>query len=316
MGNPARIVVYANTNLAIVEPLVQQGFLIVGVIEDHDVLQQKTSFGRKCQAIYWKFFKRKPIPQLSHFCRNHKIHYTNFDKQSPDKLQDWLTDRKPDLLVLHQAPILPVEIFDLPTFGSINIHPTLLPDYRGSNPFFWLYYNSEPLTGVTIHQVNSGIDTGDIICQQKQLIPQGINAMTLEKAMIKNLAIPMLLDILKSLPTSLTSVPQPRVAGKPYARRLSDKEYMSLLTKDSIDLQHFWHILHANLQWQGVFLKSLPKWQSYQWKLKDFEKCQQAPPYYLAENTKEGFVIKHPQGVIHLTRKKALSTIMKSLLSR
>ena len=59
--------------------------------------------------------------------------------------------------------ILSKEILDLPQYGCINVHASLLPMYRGAAPIQWAIYDGQEYTGVTVQQMNEGIDTGDII---------------------------------------------------------------------------------------------------------------------------------------------------------
>jgi methionyl-tRNA formyltransferase len=74
----------------------------------------------------------------------------------------------PDLaLVNSYAMILRPDVFRIPRFGAVNVHGALLPDYRGANPTEWALINGERETGVTIHAIDAGIDTGPIIAQRK-----------------------------------------------------------------------------------------------------------------------------------------------------
>lgn len=66
--------------------------------------------------------------------------------------------------------ILSKEILDMPKFGSLNIHASLLPKYRGSSPIQWTVINGEEKTGVTIMQMDEGIDTGDILYRKEILL--------------------------------------------------------------------------------------------------------------------------------------------------
>lgn len=66
--------------------------------------------------------------------------------------------------------ILKKEIIEIPDTGCINIHPSLLPYYRGINPTFWVLACAEKKTGVTIHWMDKSIDTGDIILQKELLV--------------------------------------------------------------------------------------------------------------------------------------------------
>jgi methionyl-tRNA formyltransferase len=69
--------------------------------------------------------------------------------------------------------VLRPEIYSIPPFGAINVHPSLLPKYRGRAPFFWVYYNDERFTGVTVHQVIEQADAGPILAQQAFDVPRG-----------------------------------------------------------------------------------------------------------------------------------------------
>ncbi len=59
--------------------------------------------------------------------------------------------------------ILPQSILDMPKYGCINVHASLLPKYRGAAPIQWAVINGDPVTGVTIQQMDIGVDTGDIV---------------------------------------------------------------------------------------------------------------------------------------------------------
>lgn len=68
--------------------------------------------------------------------------------------------------------ILSKEILEMPKYGCVNIHASLLPKYRGAAPIQWAVINGEEKTGVTIMQMDEGLDTGDIISQREVLIAQ------------------------------------------------------------------------------------------------------------------------------------------------
>lgn len=68
--------------------------------------------------------------------------------------------------------ILSSEILELPPFGVVNVHASLLPAYRGSSPIQWALINGEKTTGVTIMQTDIGLDTGDILLQKSIDIAQ------------------------------------------------------------------------------------------------------------------------------------------------
>jgi len=74
---------------------------------------------------------------------------------------------QPDLIaVAAYGQILPQSILDLPRFGCLNVHASLLPRYRGAAPIQWAILNGDPETGVTLMKMDAGMDTGAIVAQE------------------------------------------------------------------------------------------------------------------------------------------------------
>ncbi|HBY98026.1 MAG: formyltransferase family protein [Ardenticatenaceae bacterium] len=71
--------------------------------------------------------------------------------------------------------ILPPALLAIPPAGALNIHPSLLPAYRGPAPIFWVFRHGERRTGVTVHLMDAGIDSGDIVAQEAFELPVGIS---------------------------------------------------------------------------------------------------------------------------------------------
>jgi methionyl-tRNA formyltransferase len=93
---------------------------------------------------------------------------------------EWVKDRNPDLLVLvFVTQFVSKEIIDLANYGGINYHPSLLPKYRGGSAIAWAIINGETQTGVTIHYIDEGVDTGDIIIQESVPIEPDDTTVTL-----------------------------------------------------------------------------------------------------------------------------------------
>jgi len=95
----------------------------------------------------------------------------------PDKIrgEDFMAEIKalePDLFVVAAyGRILPGTLLHVPRFGTINVHPSLLPKYRGAAPIQWTLIRGETETGVTIIQMDEGEDTGDILIRLKPQAP-------------------------------------------------------------------------------------------------------------------------------------------------
>ncbi len=96
-----------------------------------------------------------------------------------------LAKLKPDLiLAAGYAIILKEEILALPGLLSVNFHASLLPHYRGKHPVFWALRNGEKWSGLTVHVMDPGIDTGDIIYQVKIRTRRNDNVATMYKRII------------------------------------------------------------------------------------------------------------------------------------
>lgn len=86
----------------------------------------------------------------------------------------------PILIIVVAFRKLPNILFEIPKHGTINLHASLLPDYRGAAPINWCLINNETYTGVTIIKINKKIDCGDILMQEKVLIDKDEDFETLK----------------------------------------------------------------------------------------------------------------------------------------
>jgi methionyl-tRNA formyltransferase len=141
----------------------------------------------------------------------------------------WMAQRRPDLITVTGAPILKPHLFDLATIGTLNMHSSLLPDYRGTQAEFWQILEGRLDTcGLTIHFVDAGVDTGKIVQQHATSITQGTSPQMLRTY--------NLLAALDVVPEAVGRVLQGGVEPKPQgqggrARRGKDKtlEYRARL---------------------------------------------------------------------------------------
>ena len=95
----------------------------------------------------------------------------NIPVLQPEKIieiKEKLEELKPDLFcVVAYGKILPKAILDIPKLGSVNVHGSLLPKYRGAAPIQWAVLNGESKTGITTMYMDEGMDTGDIIFKEQ-----------------------------------------------------------------------------------------------------------------------------------------------------
>jgi methionyl-tRNA formyltransferase len=113
----------------------------------------------------------------------------NIPVYQPEKLkgnQEFVKQMKvlePDLFVVVAFRILPKEVFEIPKFGSFNLHGSYLPKYRGAAPIQWALINGETETGLTTFKLAEKVDTGNIYLQEKVEIRPEDNFETLHDRM-------------------------------------------------------------------------------------------------------------------------------------
>lgn len=106
------------------------------------------------------------------FAIHHSLKVIRSDAKG-DIVQKLIDETKPDLLwVTDYRYLLPNSLIRKAPLGAVNFHPSLLPKYRGRAPINWAILNGETELGLTVHFIDEGMDSGDIIAQQKFTLTQ------------------------------------------------------------------------------------------------------------------------------------------------
>lgn len=143
--------------------------------------------------------------------------------KSPDFLES-LSAWKPDIQVVVAFRMLPEKIWSMPPMGTLNVHGSLLPQYRGAAPINWAIMNGENETGVTTFQLQHEIDTGDILLQERIKITENMTAGELHDIMMEvgaNLLIKTLNEIFNH---TITSKPQHTFVHLKHAPKIFTKD--------------------------------------------------------------------------------------------
>jgi len=155
----------------------------------------------------------------------------------------------PDLIaVVAYGQILPQAILDLPKLGCLNVHTSLLPKYRGAAPIQWAILNDEAETGVTIMQMDAGLDTGAILSQTTTPIEPGDTSQTLHDRLAL-LGSELLVQTIPNLAVG-TIVPRKQPDGGSYARKISKEDGRIQWTDPA---RKIWNQIRAFTPWPGVF---------------------------------------------------------------
>ena len=121
-------------------------------------------------------FKSTAIGQ---FAKENDLNLLQSSTLKSDELHNQLSVLNPDVFVVVAFQILPKSLIDLPKFGALNLHASLLPKYRGAGPIQWSLMNGDKTSGITVFQIMPSIDTGDILLQEKTDIFPKDNMLTL-----------------------------------------------------------------------------------------------------------------------------------------
>ncbi len=132
----------------------------------------------------------------------------------PERLSDphfieQLKQLQADVFVVVAFRILPEAVFTLPPLGTINLHPSLLPKYRGAAPIHWAIINGETTTGVTTIYIRKEVDAGNIILQKPVPILPGETAGELHDR-LATIGADLLLETLNRIAAGTVPPPQPQ----------------------------------------------------------------------------------------------------------
>lgn len=132
------------------------------------VLQSIVDDNYKILAVFSPFYDNNNHSRLEYLCKEREIPFSRVKNINSIESQVEISSLNPDLIcVCHFEKILKNNIISIPKLGAINLHPSLLPKYKGLSPQHWPIINGDKETGVTIHFIDENIDTGDIIIQEK-----------------------------------------------------------------------------------------------------------------------------------------------------
>jgi methionyl-tRNA formyltransferase len=200
-----------------------------------------------------------------------------------------LCELKPDLIVVvAYGQILPPTILDLPKFGCVNVHTSLLPKYRGASPIQSAILNDETETGVTIMKMDAGMDTGEILSQARTPILPQDNSQTLHDRLAQIGAELLVETIPDYVAGKILSQPQ----------KNSEASHTAKIKKEdgkidwNLSAQEILNRLRAFTPWPGAFtfLKTESKSQLLKiWRAEIFEQSGNAGEILSAD--KNGIVV-------------------------
>lgn len=150
------------------------------------VLESLINKQHEIVGVFCPVYSNKIFYKLKLVCEKFNILFFRVEDINSEIIEKQIRIFKPDLIVVcHFQKILKSNIINIPFLGCINLHPSLLPKYRGMSPQHWPIINGDTETGITIHFINEGVDTGDIILQETIKITDNMYVVDLQLKMMK-----------------------------------------------------------------------------------------------------------------------------------
>lgn len=250
------------------------------------------------------------------------ISYFLLHKENLAAFRDWLDALKPDLVVIYSmSQLLPHEILGISRLGVLNLHPSLLPAYRGPNPWFWMYFNCEKHGGVTLHYVDAGEDTGDVIFQRIYEIPLGMKSPEMQDLAIGKHGVEIILEAFKQISqgTELPRLKQPAQSVTARARNIKPEEHRSLVCWETWPIERIWHLMRGTESWLNCTDMPAGFCTGGRWLVQEFSKQSAIiDPSDLGQvkNDDQGFYVQCRDGIIRLEVKFSPWVFVRSILKR
>lgn len=273
--------------------LIDQNFNIIGVVTQPD---RPSGRGKKLNP-----------PPIKKTAIKNKLNILQPEKvRKPDFISK-LVNLAPDVIIVAAfGQILPQTVLDIPPCGVINIHPSLLPKYRGAAPIQWALINGEVETGVTLMLLDTGEDTGDIICMEKISIQFEDTSESLDQK-LASIGARLLVDVLQNLKNGHPPPAIPQIHEQAtHAPRLS-KEIGHINWNESAETIH--NLIRGTAGWPGAFtyfnngsllkiIQSLP----HEEKCVEIDNIAQQPPGTIDITSDKNIFVKTGDGMIQLIR--------------
>ena len=170
--------------LGILQKIYSLDYHLCGIVTAPDKKAGRGKKKKESAVKKWAVSKELPVYQPTNL--------------KSDQFYDQLKELDPDIIVVVAFRMLPKKVWDFPPYGTINLHASLLPDYRGAAPIHWAIINGESKTGVTTFFINEEIDTGKIIHSKEVEIDENDNVASLHDKLM-NVGAEVVVDTLDQI---------------------------------------------------------------------------------------------------------------------
>ncbi len=264
------------------EKIIEAGHEVIGVVTQPDKAK-----GRGKKVLF---------PPVKETALAHDLPvYQPRRARDPEFIEEMKTLNPDVMVVVAFGQILPKAILDIPKYGCINVHASLLPKYRGAAPIQWAVIRGEKVSGVTTMQMDVGLDTGDMLLKKEVLLDEEETGGSLHDK-LSTLGGDLLIETLKKIE-----------AGDIHPEKQDDSqagEYARMLDKNlgridfSMPAAEIERLIRGLNPWPSAFTSYNGKTMKL-WKAKA-DNCGQGVPGQVIHVDKNSFTVQTGQGTLQI----------------
>ena len=264
------------------EKIIEAGHEVIGVVTQPDKAK-----GRGKKVLF------PPVKETA-LAHNLPV-YQPRRARDPEFIEEMKTLNPDVMVVVAFGQILPKAILDIPKYGCINVHASLLPKYRGAAPIQWAVIRGEKVSGVTTMQMDVGLDTGDMLLKKEVLLDEEETGGSLHDK-LSTLGGDLLIETLKKIE-----------AGDIHPEKQDDSqagEYARMLDKNlgridfSMPAAEIERLIRGLNPWPSAFTSYNGKTMKL-WKAKT-DNCGQGVPGQVIHVDKNSFTVQTGQGTLQI----------------
>ena len=238
----------------LIQGVLDAGFDIVGVF------RHERTWMHPARLFLHDFFKSSPEVTL---IKQFKLHEIKCRSANSEEFKNEILKLNADIILVGTwKEKLRKDIIDLPSIATVNVHPSLLPKYRGPNPYIQTILHGETQSGVTFHLMNEGFDSGALLAQEEvEILPYDTAKELKEKSVV--VARVMACELLKILDkNAIKPVPQNENEASYFPNISGDEKMLDFENMTSVQVINTIRALHpylpAYITYKNVFFVANP----------------------------------------------------------
>ncbi len=216
--------------------------------------------GHHVKLVITPFYDNLIYKRLELTCQQNGIQFERCKKINSEETYNLVNKAKPDLCVIsHFERIIRQPLLGIPKIGFINLHPSLLPNHRGLSPQHWPIIDGDKEAGITIHYVDEGTDTGNIILQKRFPLQGNEYVKDLQKKWMQYYQTVMV-EAIEKIIAGEPTISQEGLTGS-YHGRLTDEECQ--INLEGSAQQAYNLVRGVGMPYHGAQIENMIVWKAH-----------------------------------------------------